>query len=107
MMNDQELIDYCYEKVCEFRQQDQQIDEKARLALHFMRTFKSVLFSKLENNKADTVITTSDIFQEPCDYDIRQGMDDETINEVAALGFRFISSMSNKGHLYFEKSNQQ
>lgn len=84
----------------------EEMNESAGIALLFDREFKSFLIKRIkETQGAKTVsIKRCDFIDETCNYDIRKCMDDDTVNDIAILGYQYQQEQSCDGTLIFIKN---
>lgn len=93
------------QNLCKLHAQRIEFDETAQIANIFLIKFKPTLLDFLNNNSIEEKIcfTREMIISEPCDYDLRQGMDNDLIVEIVRKGYRYIEEESTSSELVFQK----
>lgn len=104
-MNDKDFFEFVRKFLEKADNEVTDINDNARIALIFHREFKSYLMKRIEedNDSSTIIIERSDFITEPCNYDIRQCMDEDTINEIAITGYQYQQEQSNVQALVFKK----
>lgn len=107
-MTDKDFFDFVFKKTKEFDGRSVLLNEKARIALVFEKTFKSTFLRFLENHKSADDFwfcrkNVLDILDMSSDIDIRNYMTEELINETAKRGFVYRQDLSNFDVLIFNK----
>lgn len=94
------VIQKADEKVC-------QANEAARIDLIFMKKFKSTLMNHINSNigKKEIRFEKTEVLQKEDNYNIRSGMDDDLINEVARKGYIYRGDLSSSDCLVFQQGN--
>lgn len=106
-MKDKDFVQSVQEKLHELHVHRIELDEKARIANICLKNFKPTLLDFLNNcnNSIEEKIyfTREMIISEPCDYNLRQGMDNDLIVEIVRKGYRYIEEESTSSELVFQK----
>lgn len=103
-MKDKDFVQSVQEKLHELHVHRIELDEKARIANIFLKGFKSSLMEFIDNSTEEKILFTREmITSEPCDYNLRQGMDDDLIVEIVHKGYRYIKEESTSSELVFQK----
>lgn len=103
-MKDKDFVQSVQEKLHELHVHRIELDEKARIANIFLKGFKSSLMEFIDNSSEDKILFTREmIISEPCDYNLRQGMDNDLIVEIVRKGYRYIEEESTSSELVFQK----
>ena len=92
------------QNLCKLHAQRIEFDETAQIANIFLIKFKPTLLDFLNNSIEEKICFTREmIISEPCDYNLRQGMDDDLIVEIVHKGYRYIKEESTSSELVFQK----
>lgn len=104
-MNDKDFFEFVRKFLEKADKEVMDINENARIALIFQREFKSYLMRCITEDKNSTtiIIERSNFITEPCNFDIRQCMDEDTINEIAITGYQYQQKQSNVETLFFKR----
>lgn len=90
--------------LCKLHAQRIEFDETAKIANTFLKNFKPTLLDFLNNSIEEKIYFTREmIISEPCDYNLRQGMDNDLIVEIVRKGYRYIEEESTSSELVFQK----
>ena len=91
------IIEDCDERIRE-------LDEEARKALIY-DMYRSILLDYIDshNGQQELCFPKTVILEEENNYDIRQYMDNDIINEVANKGYTYYPDLSNSDILVFKK----
>lgn len=106
-MEDNDIISFVYKRLNDCQRQRLKDNERARIANICLKNFKPTLLDFLNNcnNSIEEKIyfTREMIISEPCDYNLRQGMDNDLIVEIVRKGYRYIEEESTSSELVFQK----
>ena len=103
-MKDKDFVQSVQEKLHELHVHRIELNEKARIANIFLKGFKSSLMEFIDNSTEEKILFTREmITSEPCDYNLRQGMDNDLIVEIVRKGYRYIEKESTSSELVFQK----
>ena len=103
-MKDKDFVQSVQEKLHELHVHRIELEEKARIANIFFKNFKPSLMDFLDHSIEEKVSFTREmIISEPCDYNLRQGMDNDLILEIVRKGYRYIEEVSTSSELVFQK----
>lgn len=106
-MNENEFFSWVGQLLSKFRKQTEETQEDARVATIFQNTFKPRLLQYLAENGGSPEINfkREEIVKEPCNYDIRICMDDETENACLVQGYLYLEDSSTPDTLVFINRN--
>lgn len=103
-MKDKDFVQSVQEKLHELHVHRIELNEKARIANIFLKGFKSSLMEFIDNSTEEKILFTREmITSEPCDYNLRQGMDNDLIVEIVRKGYRYVEEESTSSKLVFQK----
>ena len=104
-MNDNDFFESVRKSLEKANKEVEEINENARIALIFHQEFKSHLIKRIMDAQDSkmVIINREDFITEPCNYDIRQCIDEDTINEIAITGYQYQQEQSNDESLIFTK----
>lgn len=81
-------------------------NKNARIALKFEREFKSFLIKRINDTQGAKTVTIKryEFIDEICNYDIRKCMDNDTINDIAIMGYQYHQEQSSDETLILIKN---